>query len=344
MTASARRADDRSTALWAEAPPPSKGCPLADEMGATKTRKRPAKPVLQQDTRRTTVRRLAPRGPATGRHGLHRRTRPPLLPARLYTLLRVRAARKMCPRSHWHIIYIIYINYIYPGEPVAPQEPLALHGDRAWCISDVGSSGQLEARVRAPAAAAGPRQPPPGPGVCPDPAFKSSSSTEDSEADDSRPGCRLRGPGQGEIIAGTRGSGLGPESQNSPRAAPHGHARIRPHGGEAPHPPLLLAVEPLSASGPGRVRTRPGPARPGPANLLQASSARRLWRPARLLLNGPGPSPAGTRARQSRPAGRTGSLGPEGGVRGSAAGGGRGRAEEKKKTYCLQPHQRHQHG
>jgi hypothetical protein len=85
-----------------------------------------------------------------------------------------------------------------------------------------------------------------------------------------------------------------------------------PHGGEAraPHLPRLPAVEPLSAgaSRPGQVRTRSGPAWPGLVALLQASSARRLWRPARLLLNGQDQGPAGTRPPRSRPAGRTGNL------------------------------------
>ncbi len=91
-------------------------------------------------------------------------------------------------------------------------------------------------------------------------------------------------------------------------ATPRGGNRVGcarpPHGGEAPHLP-----PPACSRTPERFRARPGPdmARPGPFALLQASSARRLWRPARLLLNGPGPGPAGTRARRSRPAGRTGS-------------------------------------
>ena len=59
MTASVRRADGCRTALRAEAPQPSKGSPLADDMGATK--KRPAQPVLQQATRTTVHREVQPR-------------------------------------------------------------------------------------------------------------------------------------------------------------------------------------------------------------------------------------------------------------------------------------------
>ncbi len=89
MTAYKRRANDCHNALWAEALPPSKGSPLADEMGvtaATETRKRPSKPILQRDTR------------TTAGHGMHGRfycrISPQFLPTRLCMLLC--AVRKIC--------------------------------------------------------------------------------------------------------------------------------------------------------------------------------------------------------------------------------------------------------
>jgi hypothetical protein len=101
------------------------------------------------------------------------------------------------------------------------------------------------------------------------------------------------------------------------------------------------------SSKPPSCEPAPGPARPGarargpvpgrvPARPVQANMDRRK----------PGTSPPKDRARVRARLGPGPAGGParkaKGGVRGSAADGGRGRAEEKKTKNCLRPHRTHQ--
>jgi hypothetical protein len=151
---------------------------------------------------------------------------------------------------------------------------------------------------------------------------------------------RLRGPAQEQqgnrhTKQGRRSNRMTQAGENSAGGARHpedGKPRSR-HPGLSSKPP---SCEPA-----------PGPARPGarargpvpgrvPARPVQANMDRRK----------PGTSPPKDRARVRARLGPGPAGGParkaKGGVRGSAAEGGRGRAEEKKTKNCLRPHEAHQ--